>query len=179
MRVAVGHTGIEPGHGKKLGNPIATLGSVVDQAVRADRLTDDLTDRHARIERAVRILEYHLHARPQRAQFGVRHLNQVLPFKQNRSLTGTIELQDAATRGCLAATRFPHETQGFAKLNRKVDSVYGFDPAGNMLRDQSAVDREVLLQSAYLQQVGVEISSRDCLVRLRSHESPRSLCEPR
>ena len=70
VRVAAG--------GRRRGRPTASSSSAT-RAPRSpvarlghERLGDDVADAHARVERAHRVLEHHLHARPQEAQLGAR-----------------------------------------------------------------------------------------------------------
>ena len=54
-------------------------------AVHLDRLGDNVAHLHARVQRAVGILEDHLHAPAQRDQLAPRHAGDVLAIEQDLS----------------------------------------------------------------------------------------------
>src|SRR3972149_5122218 len=59
---------------------------------------------HARVKRTIGILKDNVHLPAQRAERRICHPRQVLAFKQDLARGRSIELKDAASGGCLAAT---------------------------------------------------------------------------
>ena len=70
VRVAVDEALAEADRGHQFANHVPH-GVTGAEAVRVDRLRDDLPDGHARVERRVRVLEDHLHVPALAAQLGV------------------------------------------------------------------------------------------------------------
>ena len=80
-------------------------------AVHQQRFADNVEQRHARIQRAVRVLKDHLHLRAQRAQLGARHLRQINDLtlsgaKEHLAARRLISAQHAARRRRLATAAF-------------------------------------------------------------------------
>ncbi len=85
-----------------------------DELVDRERLAQRLTDGHARVERAIRILKHDLHApaqRPQRRGPQAEHFSSVQPERPSGRLR---EPQQCACDGRLAGARFAHEAERFA-----------------------------------------------------------------
>ena len=61
MRVAHGVLGVEADELHQLHDALAALLLVFAQLMHVERFADDVLDRHARVERGVRVLEDHLH----------------------------------------------------------------------------------------------------------------------
>src|SRR5262249_56138797 len=93
-------------------------GAVGHDAVHAERLCDDLPHRHARVQRAVGILEYDLHLPPHRAQLGGRSGREILALEEDGPARGLLELEDTTPGGRLAAARFADETEILAPPDR-------------------------------------------------------------
>src|SRR5512135_2971042 len=108
-----------------------------------DRFADDVAHLHARIERAVRVLEDDLNASPQRQQILAFHLRNVDAVVQDLAAGRTLQPQDAATRRSLAAAAFAHQAKRLAARHRKVDAVDRLDLAYQLALDDPLGDREV------------------------------------
>src|SRR6185369_3957254 len=77
----------------------------------SDLLEQDLGDAHARVERAVGILEDDLHRRAPYAQLGAREARELLPGVLHAAFRGRDELQDRLAGGGLAAARFADQRE--------------------------------------------------------------------
>ena len=60
VRVAVDVLGVEADHVQQVLRPRLAVALRRDLGVDLERLADDVADRHARVERGVRVLEHHL-----------------------------------------------------------------------------------------------------------------------
>src|SRR6185503_6221535 len=112
-------------------------------AVHPDGLLDDVAHLHARIERAVGVLEDHLHASAQRDQLARAHAADVLPVEQDLALGRLLEPQDAATRRRLAAAALADQPQGLAAQDGEVDTVDRLDVTDLAAEQHAVADREV------------------------------------
>ena len=114
MRIALGHIIVEPDLREEFRH-LAVGGLAVGlQAVNQHGLRDDLAYGHARIERAVRVLEYHLHLAAVELQlFAVRarHVRAVEDYLPRRRVFEP--QQRAADRG-FATTGFADQAHCFA-----------------------------------------------------------------
>ena len=109
-------------------------------------LADDLTDRHARIQARIGILEDHLHAPPHLAQILTLERDQVLAVKIDVTGSRPVKLQNRPSGGGFAAARFADQTKRFAALNIEVETIDRVDGA-NLALDQDATrDGEMLDQ---------------------------------
>src|SRR3546814_5569406 len=89
--------------------PVLARLAVRLDAVDEHRLGYDVADLHARVQRAVRILENHLHAPPPGDQFSLSQQAQILTFVKDLARGRPLQLQDAAAGGRLAATGLADE----------------------------------------------------------------------
>jgi hypothetical protein len=123
------------------------------QSVDHQRLTHDLPDRHARIERGKRILENHLQVRPQRFE---RPLGQLRQIHHLAVRLAELHLacrrgqrpQDAARRRRLARAGLTHQAERLPGHEVKVHVIHRPDRGGDLFEDALARDREVLAQPA-------------------------------
>src|SRR3546814_7448279 len=92
--------------------PVLARLAVRLDAVDEHRLGYDVADLHARVQRAVRILEDHLHAPPPGDQFPLPQLPQILSLVQDLPRGRPFQLQDAAAGRRLAAAGLADESQG-------------------------------------------------------------------
>ena len=111
------------------------------------RLADDVADRHARVERGVRILKDDLHLFAQRTQFRPAQRGDVAAVERDAAGGRVGEPQDARARGRLARARFADQAQRLAATDVEVDAVDRFDVADALLQ-QAGGDRKVLLEVA-------------------------------
>src|SRR5438132_303116 len=150
VRIPLGVLRQEPHVGEKLAHPLGALGAVGDDPVDGERLPDDLAHRHPRIERAVRILEDHLHLPSDRAQRVLVERREVAALEEDLTAGRPLELQDAASGGGLAAPGLAHEPEGLAPPDLEAHAVDGADEAGST-PEETAADLEMLHQVADLE----------------------------
>src|SRR5262249_10163565 len=113
------------------------------EPVQRKRLREHLPDGHARIERAVRVLENDLQGAALRAQRLVIEREQVVAVEADASCGGLDQPQHEAAGRRLAATRFSDQREGLAGGEVEVDAV---DRAHRAVRaaEESGTHGEVL-----------------------------------
>src|SRR5439155_10206453 len=109
-------------------------------------------------ERGERVLEDHLHLAPQRPQLRLAkpaelHHRAIRPPHEDLAAGRLDRSQDAARRGSLAAAALPHQAQGLALVDVKVDAVDRPNVADRPLQEALA-NRKELLQAGYSEQRG-------------------------
>ena len=106
------------------------------------RLLDDVARTHARIQRRVRILKYHLHVAPGRAHPAAIERQDVLAAKPHLAGRRLDQPQHASAGRALAAARFADQPVGLALLDGEAHIVHGADDrlrrAEGRRRDRSA-----------------------------------------
>ena len=88
-------------------------------------------DGHARVERAVGVLEDDLHFFSQAAHGFAVEFGDGLAFVVDRAVGGFYESKDGATGGCFSAAGFADEAKRFSAGNIESDSVYGANVSGD------------------------------------------------
>jgi len=83
----------------------------VAHAVHQQALAHALADRHARVERGIRVLEDDLHVATQRFELAAVQLEHVLALEEHPAAGGRRQAQDGAAHGGLAAARFAHQAE--------------------------------------------------------------------
>ena len=83
MRVAFDETGTEAHRRHQLAHARIAFGTRADELKRLQRLADDLPDRHARIQRGIRVLKDHLQMTPRAAQLALRQMRQIASTKDH------------------------------------------------------------------------------------------------
>ena len=117
MRIPLRVNRVEADRLQQFGDAFLPRGFAVGQFVDVQRLADDLLDRHARIERAVGVLENHLELAPPRAQHRAAHPRDVLAVEQNAARRRLDQPHDGAAQRRLAATAFADQPQRFPRLD--------------------------------------------------------------
>src|SRR5258708_5730772 len=112
VRVAFARRRFEADFLQRLVDHAAALGLAAD-AMGLQPFTHDLADRHARTERAERILENDLHLAAQRPQLALAELLQVLRVELYAAFAALEPQQGEAQRG-LARTRLAHQADRVA-----------------------------------------------------------------
>ena len=140
--------GVEKTHGKSHGlhqlrHPLVDLFLGLEDLVGSDRLTDDLADSLAGIQRGIGILEDQLHILAQCPQLAGTELADVLPLKDDLAAGGFDQPQDGAPCGGLSAAGFAHQTQRPATFQGKADVVHRVQ--------HTAAGLEMLDEVSYLQ----------------------------
>ena len=109
VRVALGGGGVEADLLEDGGD----AAGLVAEAVHGEALGDDLRDRHARGERAVGVLEDHLHVAAERAELGVLPALDVLAEEDDAALGGD-EAHDGERERGLAGAGLADDAEGLA-----------------------------------------------------------------
>ena len=92
--------------------------------MHAHRLGDDVGDLHARVERAIGILEHHLNAGAHVAHPASRQAGNVRPVDGDGARGGLQEAQREAAERALAGTRFTHEAERLARAHVERHAVH-------------------------------------------------------
>ena len=87
------------------------------------RLGDGAADVEAGIERRMRVLKDHLHARTQRTQFSRRSGLEIDAVKDDAARRGLGEPEDRAGNRGLAAAALPHQPERLAAMQAEADPV--------------------------------------------------------
>ena len=143
MRIAVTVLRQEPHAVQELAHAGSSPRGVWHDAVNGQWLRDDLPHRHARIQRAVRVLENHLDLAADRAQLRLVEGREVTALEDDAAVGRPLELEDAAPRRRLPAPRLADQAERLAAVERERHAVdRAHDPPGPT--EQSAADGEVL-----------------------------------
>jgi hypothetical protein len=173
MGVTVCKIGLQPDHREQLADARRGLRSR-GQPVDLQRFADDVADRHARVERGVRVLEDDLHLFAQRTQRGPAQAGDVAPIERDAAGRRVGQAQDHAAGGRLARARLADETQRFAAADVEVDAVDGLYVA-DVLLQEAGRDRKVLRQVADLDQtLAAQETASSVVFGAFSHASVRT-----
>src|SRR3546814_4913013 len=131
-----------------MGRPTPGIADTVDH----QRLADDIRDGHARIERAVGVMEHVLNATPEIEQFASGqsehvHLALAVVIEDPSRIRGEGPHDDPAQRG-LAAAALADEAEAFAATNREIDIVHGLDPGARAREERALADHVFLADAA-------------------------------
>ena len=116
------------------------------------RLGNNVRHPHARAERAVGVLEYHLDLAAVAHQLPPGEARDVLAGKANGSGGRGLLQQDQLGCRRFAASRLADEAQGLTRPDREIHPVHCLDPADLAPQQHPGVDREMLLESLQLKQ---------------------------
>ena len=122
-----------------------SLGGV--ELVDVQRLSDDILDRHAGVQRRIRILEYHLHFLAQGMDILVRHQ---LSVKIELAARRLVQMKQGAADGCLSAAGLTNQSECLTGFDIKGNAVHGLQR--NRL-EKAGFYREVFLQILDLDEV--------------------------
>src|SRR5690606_38498411 len=143
VRVAARVVGAQADLLEKGGDLVRLVAIALHEAVDAHRLADDGAHGHARVQRAVGILEDDLHAPPERAQLARRERRDVLALEADPAAGGIEEAQGHAAEGALSAAALADEAEGLSALDVQRHAVHRANRALLGAEDALAV-REVL-----------------------------------
>ena len=122
---------VEPDQRDQLGDHVAARPCIAD-AVDDQGLGDDVVDRHARVERAERVLENELHLAAETLQllaFEGQHIGQVAAVVEDHlALVRLQRAQQDLAQGGLAAAAFTDQPEAFAARDAEADAVDRHDP---------------------------------------------------
>src|SRR5699024_10853843 len=128
-----------------------------------------VTDRHARVQRSIWILEHHLQVAAHSAHIASVELGKILAIKYDFAAGWLVQLQDGATSRGLTATRLAYETKGLAAIYVEADAVHGLHRANLALEDDAFRKWEVHHQVLDIQQRSAVAGRCGCCLRLFSH----------
>ena len=166
----------QPDHVEKPGDPGLDCGTGC-QTVNAQTLPDDRPDRHARVERTVRVLEDDLHAPPQAAHFSTPQSAEIATAEEDIPFGRFEQAQDQPSESGLAAAALSDHPQGLPGQYRKRHTVDSADVAADA-SPQPFADLEVLLQALRLNQGLDRFSHRLSSSSRSDREPPRLVAAP-
>ena len=152
MGEAVGHVRVQADVIQQFGHTLPVFPLVVDQSVDRQRLADDVPRSHARVQGAIRVLEYDLHLAAHGPHLVGASAGNFRAVEPDFAVGGTVEAQDAPAGGGLATAGLTHEPEGFAAHDGKVNVVHGLDVGHGPLEQDPRRNGEVHFQAAYVQQ---------------------------
>src|SRR5262245_22699882 len=123
MRIAFGHIREETYLPQQRLDTLRLFFFRGNEAIDAERFADDLTDRHARIERRIGILKDDLNPPPQFAHSLRGAMGDVRAAKSDRPCRRLLQLENGAADGGLAAPGFADEAERLACGNGESDIV--------------------------------------------------------
>ena len=143
--VTIDVLGVEPHQVEQLLDPFAALVAWHDVGVDEERLTDDVTDRLAWIQRGVRVLEDDLDVAAQLAHLRTLGVGDVLAVEDDASLGGLLQGDEQPSQGGLSTPGLTDHTQGFTGVEVEAHPVHRLDAADRVL-DDAGLERVVLLE---------------------------------
>src|SRR2546422_4230122 len=181
MRIPVGVLREQAHVRQDLAHPLGAPATLGDDPMHGQRLGDDLAHRHPRIERAVRVLEDHLHLAADRPQIVVAEKREIASLEHDLAVRRTFELEDAPAGGGLAAPRLADEPERLSPADPEAHAVHGADQAAPAA-EESAPHPEVLHQIPDLQE-GCGVAHVPAALRARARSrlaaSQQALTWPR
>src|SRR5262249_27125059 len=124
VRIALQHFACEANGFEQRTNFLDLL-VLVSDTMDDQRFADDLTHRHARIERGIGILKDHLNVATEPEQLVARRMSNLFSFEKDFAFGGILQTHHSPAQGRLAATRFADEPQRLAFRDGKIDPVNG------------------------------------------------------
>ena len=141
--------------------------------MQRDRLGDDVGDRHARIERRVRVLKHELRLAAEGARLRVVEREHVLTVEAHAARGRLDQPQHEAADGRLAGAGLADQRQRLAGLDREAHAVDRVHMRGRAAEHGTARD-EVLHQPFGFDQRGHATSCSSGARRQRDQRPPRS-----
>ncbi len=130
-------------------------------AVDQQRLGDEVTDPHARVHGAVRILEHRLNRRTVGAHLLLAQLLNVFVLPEDTPLAGRLDLEDRTGGGGFAAARLADETEGLTLFNVERDSVHRSDQQRLTLEKRATSHRKKNVQVLHLEDLVIIVAVRE------------------
>ena len=131
MWIARGVLGRETDQPEQLDDSLPLAAGV--QTMEVQRFREHVADCHARIERAVRVLEDDLHLAAQRAHLALFQCAQLAAVEPYLARRGLEEPQQQPPGGRFAAARLAHQRQRLAGMELEADAVHRLDAAAEVL----------------------------------------------
>ena len=152
MRITVGMFAHQPHTVQQLIYPPALFLLRFKIGMKIQSFTYYVHNRHARIERSIRVLEYHLHLFAVWQQFLFGKVAYVLPVKNYSAVGRLIKPRYRAANSGFTAARFAYQPQRFVAHDIKAYMVNAFDYL-LLLAEKSLRLIEILCQVFNLQQL--------------------------
>src|SRR5262249_25771311 len=105
------------------------------------RLGEDLPDGHARIERAIGVLEDELRVAAQRPELTLLKRRDIATVETDASCRWFDQPQHQPAKGRFTAAGFAHERECFAGLERKAHPIHGGHSWGRTAENRAASDK--------------------------------------
>lgn len=120
MRIAAQSRAIQPDLAQRLDHAVTALGGVDMRLVQRKALANDLLNRHAWRQRAIRVLKHDLHARTHRAALVARNVQQRVAKETQVAALCCLQTQQRLRERGLAGAGFTHDAErlAFAQLQR-------------------------------------------------------------
>lgn len=128
--------------------------------VNGQRLGDDVADFHARIERAVGVLENRLHSSAKLLGGLFIEAMHVFAAESNLTVGGCLQLKNATTNRSFAATGLPHQTQRLALANGQAHAVDRFYLSDGAFEDDPLGYGKVFLEIRDLEKYIVSVARK-------------------
>ena len=141
--VARRHARVQPNEREDLRHPPPGLRLARREPVNAERLADDLPGGHARVERAVGVLEHHLHFFAEFAHPLAAHGGEFFAPEADGAGRGLVEPQDAASQRGLAATGLADEAERLSLADAEGNAVHRLHVADGLTQNDAGGDGEV------------------------------------
>jgi len=127
MRVAPHHVGLQTDELQQLSHSRGAIGARHFWEMNFQRLTDNLADGEAGVQRPERILKNHLHLATQGAELAFRKREDFAAIEFHEAGGRWDQLQDRAADRGLAAPAFADEADGFSGFDGERDIVHRAD----------------------------------------------------
>ena len=150
VRVAPRVAGQQAHEAEELGHPLL-FRAAAGEAVNGERLGQHLADRHARVERAVGVLEDDLHLAAQAPHALARECQDIAPLEPDRPAVGIDEAQHQPAGRGFPAPALAHERERLAGREGEVDAVDRLDRAAGP-SEKTLLEPEVLDQPLDLEE---------------------------
>ena len=118
---------------------------------RVQRLLDDLFDRHARVQRAHRILEHHLQVAAGLLTRRVVEFRGILTAQHNAAAGSGIQVHDLQQGGGLAGAGLAHDSHALTGAKVEGDVLDRMHSAHAALHQRTLGQRELLVQVLHFQ----------------------------
>ncbi len=151
MRVPVDVLRVQTHDVQELLDPAAPVALRGHLGVDLEGLPDDVADRHARVQRGVRVLEHHLDVAADGLQRAPGQLGDVLALVEDLAGGGPLQRhQELGDRG-LATAGLTDDAEGLTGVQVEGDPVDGLDRADLLLEEDALRQREVLDEVPHLE----------------------------
>ena len=107
---------------EQFGDPLLALGGRTD-TVDNQQFFDNVSRRHARVQRGVRVLKNNLHLAADWPHIGLIQVGDITAVKLDAAFGGIEQPEHGSAHGRFAAAAFAHQAEGFALIDVKTDAI--------------------------------------------------------